>query len=187
MKLKVLIKYFELTGIVLLIFTLVGCGTIRIGNASFGYDLKGAQINPKCKTAFVDYFKNQAALVQPALALKLTDKLKDKLLSQTALKLTNVTNGADIYFQGTIENYATQPMAPQSGNVIAAAMNRLTVSIKVKYSNAIDNKWDYETNFSRFIDYASDRNLNDVENSSEYDTMLDQLIQDIFDKAFVNW
>ena len=185
MKLNILINYLEIAGVAFIFFLLAGCGTIRIGNTSFGYDLKGAQIDPKCKTAFVDYFKNQASLVQPSLALKLTDKLKDKLLSQTSLKLTNSTG--DVNFQGTIESYSTQPMAPQAGNVIAAAMNRLTVSIKVKYSNAKDSKWDYETNFSRYIDYASQRNLNDVENSSDFDTLLDQLVQDIFDKAFVNW
>jgi hypothetical protein len=185
MKINVFIKLWGITGIAFSIFLMTGCGTIRIGNASFGYDLKGAQINPKCKTAFVDYFKNQASLVQPSMAQKLTDKLKDKLLSQTSLKLTNGTG--DINFQGTIENYATQPIAPQAGNVIAAAMNRLTITIKVKYSNAVDPKWDYETSFSRYLDYASERNLNDVENSSEFDTMLDQLVQDIFDKAFVNW
>lgn len=185
MKFNIINKYLGASGLVLLFLLQAGCSTIRIGNASFGYDMKGVQLDPRCKTAFVDYFKNQAALVQPTLALQLTDKLKDKILSQTSLKLTNGTG--DINFQGNIENYATQPMAPQANNVVGSAMNRLTVSVKVKYSNAIDSKWDYETNFSRYIDYASDKNLNDVENSTEYGAMLDQLIQDIFDKAFVNW
>lgn len=184
MKINILSKSAIITVFAVAIFAMTGC-TFKIGGGSFGYNLKGATINPKCKTAFIEYFKNQASIVQPTLAQKLTERLKDKILSQTSLKLVN--NTGDVNFQGTIENYATQPMAPQAGAVITAAMNRLTISIKVKYTNAIDNTWEYETSFSRFIDYESTRNLNDIENSSDFSDMIDKLIQDIFDKAFVNW
>jgi len=185
MRIKIFTKFGVSIALAFFLVTMAGCGVIRIGGGSFGYDLKGAQIDPKCKTAYIDYFKNQASLVQPLLAQKLTDKLKDKILSQTSLKLTNGTG--DVSFQGSIESYSTQPMAPQSGAIITAALNRLTVTIKVKYSNAIDSKWEYETNFSRYIDYPSEKDLNNVENSSEFDDLIDKLIQDIFDHAFVNW
>jgi len=166
-------------------FGLVECGTIRIGKASFGYDLKGVTINPECKTANVEYFKNQAAIVQPTLSQDITEKLKDKLLSQTPLKLTNGTG--DINFEGTIESFTTAPIAPQGGQVQTAAANRLSVTLKVKYSNAKDPKWDYETSFTRFLDYSADKNPTDIVGSDDYKAMLDQLVQDIFDKAFVNW
>lgn len=185
MKIGRIARYLLIATVIVSYFFVAGCGTIRIGNASFGYDLKGAQIDPKCKTAFVDYFKNQAENVQPSLALKLTDKLKDKLLSQTHLKLTNSTG--DVNFIGVVEKYQTEPIAPQAGAQITAAMVRLTITINVKYTNAIDSKWEYETSFSRFLDYPATQNLNTVENSTDYDAVLDQLIQDIFDKAFVNW
>lgn len=187
MKITTNTKFWIQSCFVLLLLSTAGCGTIKIGSGSMGYDLKGAQIDPRCKTAYVDYFKNQASLVEPLLAQKLTDKLKDKLLSQTALKLTTNTGAGDINFQGTIESYTTQPMAPQSGNVVAAALNRLSITIKVRYSNAVDPKNDYESSFTRYIQYPSERNLNDVQTSSDYTNMLDQLIQDIFDRAFVNW
>jgi hypothetical protein len=163
----------------------ISCGSVRIGGGSFGYNLKGVTINPECKTANVFPFKNQAAVVQPMLSQKLTEKLKDKLLSQTHLKLTN--GSGDITFDGTIESYTIQPMAPQAGSVVTAALNRLSVTIKVKYTNVKDSKWEYDTSFTRFVDYSANKNPSDIENSSEYDAMIDQLIQDIFDKAFVNW
>jgi hypothetical protein len=185
MKISIFTKCFSVVGFAIVLLVMGGCGTIKIGNGSFGYNLSGAKVDPRCKTAFVEYFKNQAAIVQPLLAQKLTDKLKDKLLSQTSLKL--VTNTGDVNFQGTVESYNTQPMAPQAGAVPTAAMNRLTISIKVKYTNAIDSQWEYDTNFSRYVDYAATKNLNDVENSNEFNDMIDKLIQDIFDRAFVNW
>jgi len=185
MKISTYMKFLGIVGLTFALFAIAGCGTLKIGTGKFGYNLSGAQVNPKCKTAYIEYFKNQASLVQPLLAQKLTDKLKDKMLSQTSLKLTN--NTGDVNFQGTIESYTTQPMAPQSGAVIAAALNRLSISIKVKYSNAVDSKDDYDASFSRYIQYESVKNLNDVESSKDFDDMLDKLIQDIFDRAFVNW
>ena len=178
---------YKFYGIVttVIILTCGGCGSIKIGGGSFGYNLKGVTIPPECKTANVEYFKNQAPIVEPQLSQKLTEKLKDKLLSQTRLKLTNGTG--DINFQGSIENFTTQPIAPQGGDVVTAAANRLSITIKVKYSNSKDSKWEYETSFTRFIDYNANKNPSDAQNSADYDTMLDQLVQDIFDRAFVNW
>jgi hypothetical protein len=171
-------------GIALLSLILVSC-KITFGGRSFGYDLKGVRISPECKTAGVDYFKNQASLVQPLLAQKLTEKLKDKILSQTSLKLTNGTG--DITFSGIIDGYATEPKAPLGGDNVTAALNRLTVSIKVKYTNSKDPQYEYDTNFSEYIDYRAEQNLDQVENSKDFDNMLDRLVQAIFDRAFVNW
>jgi hypothetical protein len=183
MNINFMSKYGLLSVLTFAIITLVAC-SIKVGGGSFKYDLKGAQIPQSCKTAYVAYFKKQTSLGQPMLSQKLTDKLKDKLLAQTSLKLTN-SNG-DINFEGTIENYTTQPMAPQS-NQVQAALNRLSVTIKVKYTNTKDSKFEYDTSFTRFIDYSSSQNLSTVENSPDFDKILDQLIQDVFDRAFVNW
>ena len=156
-----------------------------MGKTSFGYDLKGVRIPPECKTACVLYFQNHAPLIQPMLSRDITEKLRDKILSQTPLKLTNA-NG-DVNFEGAIESYTTQPMAPQGGNTITAALNRLSITIQVKYTNSKDSQWDYDTKFTRYIDYESEKNLNDIEGSDKYKEMLDLLVQDMFDKAFVNW
>lgn len=187
MKYNLLNKRFVITGVVIFIFFVVSCGTLKIGGGSFGYNLKGVTISPECKTAYVMPFKNQAAVVQPLLSQKLTEKLKDKLLSQTHLKLAN--GSGDITFDGTIESYTIQPMAPQAGSVVTAALNRLSVTIKVKYTNSKDSKWEYDKSFTRYVDYPASKNPSDIENAvgGDYDTMIDNLVQDIFDAAFVNW
>jgi hypothetical protein len=167
-----------------LIIMLNGC-VIHMGKASLGYDLKGVRIPSDCKTACVLYLQNHAALVQPMLSRDITEKLRDKILSQTPLKLVNA-NG-DVNFEGAIESYSTQPMAVQAGSTATAALNRLSITIQVKYVNSKDSQWDYDTKFTRYIDYSSEKNLSDVEGSDEYTAMLVLLVQDIFDKAFVNW
>ena len=65
-------------------------------------------------------------------------------------------------------------------------MNRLTISVEVTFTNTVDDSKSYKSSFSRYEDYPSTQNLSDVQ-----ETLIDQinemLIQDIFDKAVVNW
>jgi hypothetical protein len=146
------------------------------------YSLSGASISKEVKTATVPYFQNRAQQVQPMLSRNLTEKLKDKIQSQTTLKLVN--ESGDALFEGVITNYSTQPMAIQGDNT--AAKNRLSITVSVKYTNAKDSQYEYETSFTRFEDYDSNKTLDSVENDL-IDKIADQLVEDIFNRAFVNW
>lgn len=164
-----------------------GC-TFRVGKGAFGYNMKGVNIPSDCKTASVQYFVNRAPIIQPALAQDLTERLRDKILSDTPLKLTSASATGDVNFSGIITGYSTQPIAAQAGPNPTAAQNRLTISITVSYHNAKDPQWDFDNkSFSRFIDYESNRTLTDIEHDDKYAEMLDLLIQDAFNQAFVNW
>jgi hypothetical protein len=149
------------------------------------YSTTGASVSIDAKTAYLPSFQNRALLVQPTLAQRITDKLRDKILSQTHLKIVNTPG--DVNIEGTINNYATEPMAPQAGTNITSALNRLTISVQIKFTNTKDPQFDSDSPISRYLDYSSNRNLSDIENSKEYDALLDQIVQDIFNKAFVNW
>jgi hypothetical protein len=179
------IKPFACIAAIFFLFLLASCGTIHVGKSSFGYDLQGARIPTECKTANVQYFINRASQVDPTLALNLTEKLKDKILSDTPLKLTN--NTGDVNFEGSIESSSVQAVAPQAGSTVTTALNRLTITIHVKYGNAKDSQWDFDSSFSRYIDYSSSYSLDQAEKLNDYDSMLDLLVQDIYTKAFVNW
>jgi hypothetical protein len=67
-----------------------------------------------------------------------------------------------------------------------AAMNRLTITVKVRFSNRFDDTKDFEQTFSRYEDYPSSQELSSVQ-SSLTATIVDQLVEDIFNKALVNW
>ncbi|MDP4208764.1 MAG: LptE family protein [Bacteroidota bacterium] len=169
--------------LILLAITMGGC---RLVGVQAKYSTTGASISPDIKTAAVLHFQNRASLVQPLLAQKLTEKLKDKILSQTSLKISGNSSG-DVVFDGSITSYTTEPKgAAQTGQIVSTPINRLTVTIKVKYTNTKDSKQDFDEQFSRYIDYSSDKNLESVE-ASELDGIVDNLVQDIFNKAFVNW
>ena len=157
----------------LIIVGLGACGT---------YSFTGASISPDTKTISIDRFPNNAMTVEPTLSQKFTDALRDKFQRET--NLTLLTKGGDLHIEGSIVGYRTSPVAIQSNET--AAMNRLTISVEVTFTNKVDDSKSYKSTFSRFEDYPSTQNLNDVQ-----ETLIDQineyLIQDIFDKAVVNW
>ena len=122
------------------------------------YSFSGASIPAEAKTVSVQYFPNHAQLVNPMLSNNFTNALRDAMTNQTTLDM--VESGGDIAFEGEITDYKTTPVAITSGQT--AAMNRLTVTVQVRFSNRIDDTKDFEQSFSRYEDYPSDQDLNSV-------------------------
>ncbi len=145
------------------------------------YSFSGASIPAEAKTVSVDYFPNHAQLVNPMLSNNLTNALRDAMTNQTTLDM--VESGGDLAFEGEITDYRTNPVAITGQT---AAMNRLTITVKVRFSNRIDDSKDFEQTFSRYEDYPSNQDLNSVQESLTA-TIIDQLVEDIFNKALVNW
>ncbi|MFO7721747.1 MAG: LptE family protein [Bacteroidales bacterium] len=168
---KRLILMVVLTAVV----AMTGCIKIR-------YTTSGASIPAEATTFSVSYFQNNAQLAQPALSQKITDAIIDKISSQTRLKLTNGIG--DLHFEGEVVGYDTRPEAIQANET--AAMNRLTITINVRFQNSIDPDKDFETRFSRFQKYSSSESLANVENNL-IDLINAELVEDIFNRALVNW
>jgi hypothetical protein len=146
------------------------------------YSFTGASIPPNAKSVSVSYFPNRATLIQPLLSQSLTEALKDRLTSQTSLNLFE-SNG-DLQFEGEITGYSTRPAAV-SGNE-QATLNRLSISVKVKFINTKDETKSYESTFTRYADFDSNSNFELVEADLDKQ-IIDQLVDDIFNKAVVNW
>ena len=145
------------------------------------YSFSGASIPAEAKTVSVDYFPNHAQLVNPLLSDNLTTAFRDAMNSQTTLDL--IETGGDLAFEGEITDYRTTPVAITGQT---AAMNRLTITVKVRFSNRIDDTKDFEQSFSRYEDYPSNQDLMSVQEALTA-TIVEQLVEDIFNKALVNW
>ncbi len=146
------------------------------------YSFTGASVSPDVKTVSIAYFPNRASLVQPSLSQAFTEKLRDKFTSQTNLTLKD--GNADLIFEGHISDYQTNPTAIQGND--NAALNRLTIAVMVKFINTKDPKQDFETTFSRFADYSASQNFASVEQDL-ISQINSQLVDDIFNRAMVNW
>ena len=147
------------------------------------YSFTGASIPVGAETVSVADFPNMAPLVNPLLSNTLAEAIKDKFMSQTSLQI--VQYDGDLKFEGTIIKYNTRPMNIEAGSD-QAAQNRLTIGVKVTFKNSINPEADFENSFTRYSDYSSDRSLQDVENAL-VDEIVEQLVDDIFNKSVVNW
>lgn len=162
---------------------ILGIVLLFMNACTMKYSFTGASIPPEAKTVSVQDFPNMAPLVNPLLSLALTEALKDRFVSETSLQIVRLDG--DLDFSGTITRYETKPMAIQAGSD-QAQENRLTISVKVKFTNRIDNKSSYEATFTRFQNYPSSQSLEDVQNTLAT-MIIEELVDDMYNKAVVNW
>ena len=146
------------------------------------YSFTGASIPPDAKTVSVQYFPNKASTIQPNLSQVFTEKLKDVFVEQTNLTLSE--DEGNLSFSGHISKYQIKPIAIQSNET--AGQNRLTISVNVTFKSTIDTKINFEQTFSRYRDYTSSENISEIEETL-IDEISKELVEDIFNKAVVNW
>ncbi len=166
-------------GFLLLIAIIV----LPMNSCKVSYSFTGASVSPDVKTISIPYFPNTAPLVVPTLSKNFTDALRDYFTSQTNLLL--VDRNGDLAIDGTITGYEVQPTAIQGNET--AAMNRMTITVSVKFTNKKNPKQDFEPlSFSRYLDYPSSQSLSSVQDGLIKD-ITDQLVQDIFNRTIANW
>lgn len=163
----------KIIGIILINFLILSCGI---------YSFTGASIPINAKSFSVNYFTTKATNSPSSLKQVITEELKDLLLSQTNLYLSQ--KEADLIFNGEITKYQVTPIALQANESVAK--NRLTIAIKVKYENRFDDQQNFESTFSHYRDFDSSQNLAEVEDILS-EEITKELVEDVFNKAFVNW
>ena len=146
------------------------------------YSFNGASISKNTKTITIKYFTNNASTIQPTLSQVITEKLKDYFTQQTNLSIND--SDGDLKFSGEITKYEIKPMAIQSNEV--AGKNRLTIAVKVDFTNVYENEYNFSHTFSRYRDYESSQNFSEIEEIL-IEEISNELIEDIFNKSVVNW
>ncbi len=146
------------------------------------YSLSGASISPLAKTFSVSYFPNNALMVNPALSSALTDGLQDRFVRQSRLR--QVREGGDLHMEGEITGYNSSYSAVTSDE--AAAMNRLTVTVKVRFTNVIEPQYNFDRSFSVYLDYSAHELLQTVEPRLTPE-LVEMLVEDIYNAAVSNW
>jgi len=155
-----------------LLMCLPGCGVYSFSGAH----IEGKNIN-------IHPLDNQALNVVPSLASTITNKLSSRILSQTGLTPVN-RDDADYDMSGAITAYAVTVTA--ATGVQVASKNRLTISVNITFKNRLNEKANFSTTFTRFSDFDATQILQNVE-AALIEDIGNQLADDIFNKAFVNW
>ncbi|QCX37819.1 hypothetical protein FF125_04975 [Aureibaculum algae] len=146
------------------------------------YSFTGGDVGD-AETIQIDYFPNNAILVEPTLSQKFTDALRDLFTRQTNLSLT--TAGGDLYFEGEITDYKVIPITATADQ--AAAQNRLTIAVRVRYYNKKEEDKDFEKTFSFYSDFDANSQLIGGVLETALEEIFERLTQDIYNASVANW
>lgn len=135
------------------------------------------------KTFQVNYFQNNAPLVQPGIERTFTLRLQDIIQNQTNLNLAS-SNG-DLLYEGEITGYNITPMSATAQQT--AAQNRLTVTINVRFVNKNKDTDNFEKPFSFYYDYPGDQQLIGSNLTTALDAIFERITQDIFNESLAKW
>jgi len=160
--------------VLLFIFTTQSCGI---------YSFTGTNIQPDVKTIQIDYFPNNAILVEPTLSQEFTVKLQDLFLQQTNLSL--VKSGGDLQFEGEITGYKINPMTATAEQT--AAQNRLTITVNVRFFNNKLEEDNFERSFSHYYDYDGNAQLTGGILDDAFKEIIERITQDIFNASVAKW
>lgn len=155
-----------------------------LASCTMKYSFSGASISPDTKTVCVQYITNVAPIINPTLSQSLTESLKDKFVSQTSLMVIPNANDADMRFEGQITGYTVTPTAI-TGNQYAS-LNRLTITVQIKFTNKKNPELSYSKSFSQYEDFPGTDPLTSVE-AALSKQIVDKLVEDIFNAAVANW
>lgn len=160
----------------LLIFSMQGCGV--------KYSLSGGSIPENMNTYTVEFFENIAPMVITTLSQDFTEGLKERIRTQS--RLNQVDQNGDAIFEGVITNYAISAAGVEA-NTNLAALTRLSITVKVKYTNRKDESGesDFEESFTQFREFRGTPSANDELVLTR--EIIQMLTEDIYNRTFNNW
>lgn len=147
------------------------------------YSFTGASIASNVKTFQVNYFQNNAILIEPGLNRDFTIALQDLITNQTNLSLVN--SNADLVYEGEIVEYRISPTTATSQNT--AAQNRLTIGINVRFYNKKDEEDDFEQRFTFYHDFGGSEQLVGSIKTTALEEIFERITQDIFNASLAKW
>lgn len=147
------------------------------------YSFTETSIQPDVKTVTINYFEYTAMKVNPSLSNQITEALQEKFIKLTRLELVDMDG--DLEITGAVSGYDVKATAVTANE--QAAMNRLTVTVKVSFTNRKYPEDDFpDKSFSAYADFDAMQSLDAVE-SGLCEEIVEQLCEDIFNATVANW
>ncbi|MCB0443786.1 MAG: LptE family protein [Flavobacterium sp.] len=135
------------------------------------------------ETFQVNYFQNNAELIEPGLERDFTIALQELIQNQTNLNLT--TSGGDLIYEGEITGFRISPMTATADQ--RSAQNRVTMTVNVRFTNTKKEEDDFEKSFSFFYDYPAEQQLIGATLATAKLELFERITQDIFNASLAKW
>ena len=135
------------------------------------------------KTFQVNYFQNNAPLIEPGIERIFTQKMQNLIQNQTNLNLTN--SKGDLVYEGEITDYRISPMTATADQ--KASQNRLSITVNVRFTNKNKEADNFEKKFSFYNDYDGADQLVGSKLSENLEIIFERITQDIFNESLAKW
>jgi hypothetical protein len=162
----------------LIVFFLI----LNIFNGCSVYNFTGSG-KISAKTFQVNFFRNNAPIIEPGIDIKFTRRLQDLLQNQTNMNLTPA--GGDLVYEGEIVDYYVSPMAANANQ--RASQNRITIAVNLKFTNKKKEADSFEKRFSHFYDFPANEQLTGKVLTAALEEIYERITQDIFNETLAKW
>lgn len=159
-------------------------GVLIAGGCGVRYSFSGGSIPTGMNTVTVHLIENRAPIVNPNLTETITEGLKTRIRTQS--RLSQVSSDGDGIFEGYITEYSIGPAAVEAGTD-RAALNRLSITVSIKYTNDIVPEDNFEQRFTRYKDFSSATVPIQAQEEEIVRDIVNMLTEDIYNRAFANW
>jgi hypothetical protein len=163
----------RLLPVLALLFTMTSCGI---------YSFSGTSIQPDVNSITINYIEYRALRVNPSFSNEFTEAIRNQFRRMT--RLEQVDQDGDMELSGEVTGYEVTPAAVTADEV--AARNKLTVTVKIQFSDKKHPEEDFDKSFSAYSEYDSNNTLDAVE-SSLCAEIIEKLVEDIFNAAVAQW
>jgi hypothetical protein len=155
---------------------------LTLGGCSVSYNFTGTG-KIDAETFQVNYFQNNADILEPGIERTFTRRLQDLIQNQTNLSLTN--SGGDLLYEGEITQYRISPMTATADQ--KASQNRLSITVNVRFTNKNKEEDDFEKPFSFYYDFSGDSLPTGTVLNEALDAIFERITQDIFNESLAKW
>ena len=164
-------------------FTYIGLlFLVLISNSCSVYNFTGTG-KIDASTFQVNYFQNNAPLIEPGIERTFTQRLQNLIQNQTSLNL--ISANGDLVYEGEIVDYRISPTTATADQ--RAAQNRLTIAVNVRFTNKNKESDNFEKRFSFFYDYEGSEQLVGAKLTAGLDEIFERITQDIFNESLAKW
>ncbi|MCK0179088.1 LPS assembly lipoprotein LptE [Flavobacteriaceae bacterium S0862] len=168
-------KFLKYSLLIILLTTFQSC---------WKYSFTSVSISENTKTFQVNYFQNNAPLIEPGLERDFKIALEEIILNQTKLDL--VKSNGDLVYEGEIVEYRISPTTATANNT--AAQNRLTIAVKVHFYDKNDPEAEFDQRFSFYFDYAGSAQLVGSQKDTAIAEIFERITQDVVNASLSsNW
>jgi len=165
------------------VYVLISIISLTVFSCSISYKFNGSSIDySKTKSISISDFPNTAELIYPPLSQEFTEALRDSYGKQTRLQL--LKKGGDMHIEGEITGYQLTPMSISADTY--SSETKLTMTIKVRFTNNKNPEEDFEKNYSSFQNFDSSRMLTDVQDEL-MKIMVAEIVDNIYNETVAKW